>query len=325
MLTYSEVKQLISKYAQGGGKCPKDAEVDMFVRTVMKYLLNKGPAGSERTFLFYAKDGCLTLPYELETPLKVKMGGQVGQVWSKWFEYRSMANDNGCLLAEEALQMTGIESPTIYDLPTGGAFVGALATCQEDADAHVIIKGFDVTGREVFTNHKGEKIVGEYLSLKKGSIRRTSVQFGAITEVFKTTTKGYVNLLWVSPDQLTKGFLADYSPVEETPSYRKAKLKFSNLRGVQEVSIIGRIRLKNYYADNDVVPFDNPYALQLAAKAIQSDYNNQIDAAVARNNILDTIVEQEQNYKRPNTGQPLDMMVAKSGGAIRRTIRGGRY
>jgi hypothetical protein len=124
---------------------------------------------------------------------------------------------------------------------------------------------------------------------------------------------------------MIKGFLADYSPMDETPLYRKAKLNFTDCKGVQEVSIIGRIRLKNYYADNDTVPFDNPYALQLAAKAIQSDYNDQIDAAVARNNILDTIVEQEQNYKRPNTGNPLDIMVGKSGGAISRTIRRGRY
>jgi hypothetical protein len=112
----------------------------------------------------------------------------------------------------------------VYDLPSSFCRVGCLGTADEADDAYLIVQGKDGSGREIITDHQGTKISGEYLRIRKGEVRYTQVNFAAIDSITKSKTNGYVQLLWVRPDLNTKGFLADYSPFEETPAYRRFKL-----------------------------------------------------------------------------------------------------
>lgn len=322
MITYGEAKKQLRKYANTAGSCnPED--LDLFVRKVLQYLLFSGEHGNERKFCFHAENGCLTLPQELETPLKVRIDGVVGQVWSRWFEYHSGVDLDKCDDVNRAMYEEPNRFPTVYDLPEQGAYIGALGTCNEAEDSHIIVKGLDTTGRTVYTVHKGEKIVGEYLSIKKGKLQTGSVLFGKITEVSKSKTNGYVNLLWVSSDKLNRGFLADYDPYETKPEYRRFKF-VSPCKGVRKVSVIGRIKLKNYYADEDKIPFDNYLALDFAGQYINSNTNNDLQVAIAKDQQVQQLIEREGNYKKVNTGIPMDVMVAKSPGSIFRLHRSTR-
>lgn len=315
-ITYGEAKKLLRKYAGNAGSCdPKD--LDIFVKKTLQYMLYSGEHGCERKFCFHATNGCFTLPYELETPLKVKIDGEVGSVWNRWFEYQSGLNLRDSWEAPDAL----LEEPnlyaTVYDLPSCGARVGVLATQPEDAAAHVIIKGFDTTGREVFTYHNGERVVGEYLTVSPGRVTTSNVVFGKITAVTKSITRGYVNLLWVSEDHSRRGFLADYSPYETQPEYRRVRIVTSPCKGHHKVSVIGRIRLKDYYADDDKIPFDNYMALDIAGQFVNSNTNNDLQAAQLKDSQLTTLIERESNYKKVNTGNPIDIYRPLSLGAIR--------
>lgn len=320
-LTFKQAKEILAKYDGRGGSCVDAPTVPLFVQKVLQHLLFSGEYGGLRTFSFCAQRGCITLPYELETPIKVKIGDKVGTVWDKWYDYHSSKEMVDCLPANQAL----IEDPnyyaTVYDIPyQEGSLIGVLATCQEDEDAHVIVQGFDATGREIVTvNYKGEQIVGEYLRIQQGVIKYTKALFAKITGIVKTPTKGYVQLLWVSPARNLKGFLADYSPLETAPNYRRFRLT-SPCCETQRVSILGRIRLRSAYTDNDYIPFDNLYALDLAGQEVNANANRAPDLAVAANKQLINTVNLENEHKRVQNGQPMEVFIPLSGGAIRNIV-----
>lgn len=322
MITWLEAKNRLKEFAGRGGGCVTAPGLDSFVREVLQYMLFNNANGNQRQFCFHACKGCITVPYELDVPIKIKIDGEVGTVWDRWYEYHSTLTleERGCFPAARALIEDPNLYPTVYDLPTGGAQVGVSGTCLEAEDAHAIIKGVDTTGREVITFHEGKQIVGEYLRIRKGELRHTTTVFAQVTEVFKTKTNGYVQAYWVRPVFNQKGFLADYSPLEEKPAYRRFKLT-TPCHGVQKVSILGRIRLKPAYSDSDLIPFDNLFALSVAGQTVNAMYNNDVQSAVAKDQMVKNLIDNENSYKRPQNGQPVEVFLPLSAGYIVKNIQ----
>lgn len=320
-ITFGEARQFLAQYAGRGGACPDAKSVPFFVIQVLEYLLISGAYGSIRKFTFQAVNGAFTIPYELEVPEKVKLNNIVGSVWDRWFEFQSV-KDLGCdcVPAGEALFEDPNYYPTVYDVPLTGAKVGALGTCLEADDAHIIVQGQDPSGREVFTTHKGTQIAGEYLSIQKGTLKYTSVTFGKITGIIKSKTVGYVQLYGINPVSLNRTFLSDYSPLEERPAFRRFRLTTKYCQPLVKVEVLGKIRLKSAYADSDFIPFDNLLTLNLAAQAVQSYSNNDMQTGVAKDSTMVEMISRENTSKRIQNGQPLDVQVATSPGMIRNIV-----
>lgn len=318
-ITFAQARQTVAQYQGRGGKCPVGETADTFTLKVLQYMLFSGAHGHTRKFTFYAVKGCFTAPHELEVPLKIKVDGKVGDVWSRWYEFHTQ-NDlegRGVELCSTALYEEPNEFPTVYDGPTGGFRAAIMGTCDEDGDAHAIIQGVTPQGREIFTIHKGQQVSGEYLSIKKGELRYTTTVFGQITGVVKTKTKGYTPFYWLAPTSSIKGFLAEYSPIEEIPSYRRFRLTANSCPAIARVSVLGRIRLKDNYSDNDKIPFDNLFTLELAAQGIHADYNNDIQTAQAKDVKMQELITREGEFKRVTNGQPVEVYKPTSGGAIK--------
>lgn len=324
MLTFGDARKLLAPWADRGGFCSDSEKTRLFVLQVMQYVLWAGGYPTVRKFCFQARKGWFTIPYELETPLKVKIDNRPGTVWDRWFEFYNVNDMEGCIPASDAIYEDANTYPTIYDVSASGARIGCLASACESDSAHLVVKGFDPTGREIITNHAGEQVVGEYLSIKKGVINYSQATFGKITSVEKDETVGYVQLLWVNPTYSTKGFLADYSPLEKNPAYRRYKLKAENCHSCQKVEVLGRIRLKEAYVDNDLIPFENITTLQLAAQAINAHFNaqnpNDVQVAQAKDASMMNVITRESNYKKPNTGQPIEIGYVTSAGSIRNIL-----
>lgn len=324
MILYKEAKRLLSKYVGSGGKCPTNDEVDLFVKQVLQYIMIRGSHGSTRKFCFCAENGCFALPYELETPLKVKVGDTIGNVWNKWFEYQSGNDLEDCSDCSKHLFEEPLTSPTAYQIPAGGAYIGVLGTCEEADTAHVVVKGVDTGGRTVFLSNDGTQTVGEHLDIKKGKMVQGIVQFAKITEVYKEVTKGYVELYWIRNNGLERGFLSSYEPYEQSPAYRFVRIKGITCPSKAKVSLLGRIRLKHYYADNDLIPFDNYQTLTLAAQALNSQFNKDIQSAQATDLWLKDIIKDESEYKKVNVGQSVEIFHPLSMGGAIRPIQGPR-
>lgn len=316
MIRYGEAKKLLSKFQGTAGKCPDAADTDIFVKKVLQYMLIHGAYGNLCKVSLQARDGCITLPPELETPLKIKIDNRVGNVWNRWFEYHIGNELDNCCLAQEALFTQPNRYPTVYDPPCE-SYIGVLAHCCEDEDASVVIKGVDASGRTIYTMHNGEQIVGEYLTPRKGKITRTTVKFAKITEVAKTVTKGYITLYALSNDCLSRTFLSDYSPYETSPSYQRARIVSQPCPPCCEITILGRIRLKDYYSDDDLIPFDNYLILETAGSAVNSLSNKDLNTGLAQHGLVKNFIETEANFKSVNNGQPLEFFRPLSGALVK--------
>lgn len=324
-ILYRTAKEILARYVGTGGVCVDNPQVDRFVREVLEYLLNNGQYGNEHKFTFCSARGNITVPKELETPLKVRIDERVGDVWDRWFEYHPTKYLDNCVPAGRALQEDPNYYATVYDIPAGGRRIGILGTCAESAEAHIVIKGVDPTGREIITNHKGVQVVGEHLDIKYGQITYSQATFAQITQATKTETVGYTTLYWIGLADNKKGFLADYTPLETTPQYRRFRLTSPQCQqGSHKVEVIGRIRLKDKYADNDLIPFDNILALNLAGQAVNGVANKDIQAAAANDQMLGSIIERENESKKITNGQPMEVYPHTAGGSIRNIVGGYR-
>lgn len=326
MLTFLKAKEILTKYNKRGGSCLDDPSLNQFVIEVMQWLLWSGTYGNMRQFSFCSHKGCITIPFELEVIEKIKIDGCVGTSFDRWFDFHSATVDfNGCPPVARAVQEQTNYFPTVYDVPAGGARVGVFGTCNELPDAHVIVKGVDTTGREIVTIDNGEQIIGEKLYIRKGEIRYSQAVFAEITNVVKTQTTGYATLLWINPAANLKGFLSDYSPLEEIPAYRRYKLTDPRCVNKMQVIALGRIRLKEHYADNDVIPFESIYTLNMAGQAINMSKNRAVDLAIASGNLAGEMIEKENSYKKPENGSPVEYFLPLSGGAIQNIVGGGAF
>lgn len=319
-ITFGQAKLQLAQFAGRAGLCPDDPEVDLFVKEVLQGLLFKGPESSLRAYCFQVRAGCITVPYELETINKVQVDDRPGEAWSMWFKYHDQGFLNGkCMPFSDAMSEEANRYPTAYMVPAGGSQIGVMGICEEDLDAHVLVKGVDPTGREIFTVHDGEQVSGEYLSIKRGQIRVTTAKFARIDYVIKTKTKGYVTLLAVNPEVGSRKFLSDYSPLEEIPQYRRYRLTV-RCRENAIVNVLGRVRLRENYADSDVIPVENISALKTAAQGIQLRLNTNYELAVAADKVVGGLLTEENQYKKDGSSTPINVHFATSPGTIRNVL-----
>lgn len=320
MLLYKDAKSLLAQYGNRGGRCNPYDGLDLFIREVFEYLLYSSGAGQDiKKFTFKSQNGIITIPYEIDAIQKVRIDNHVGMVADKWFEFHSSSAWAGdCLPASDALFEETGSFPTVYDVPSCGAAIGTMGVCDEAEDAHIIVQGKDITGREIFTVHKGEKIAGEYLSIRKGVKVFSQVTFAQITNISKTITNGYVQLL------TNRGnFLSDYSPLEQVPGYRRYKLTSDNCNGCKKVDVLARIRLKEAYSDNDRIPFETLFTLRLAAQRINAEVNNDLQQAAAKDAAMTSMIEREQAHRRVQNGQVIEFFYGTSAGKIKNIIGTG--
>lgn len=320
-VTYGEAKTILSQYMGAAGRCPTADGIDLFVRQVLQYMLFSGTYGNLRKFCFHAVKGCFTAPPELDVPLKIKIEGNVGSVWDKWFEWHQERDLDNCFpVANKLVELPNYVS-TAYELThEGGSRIGVVGTCCESEDAHVIIQGQDPTGRDIYTMHQGKEIHGEYLKIEKGILRYTQVTFGKITQVLKSKTQGYVQLYAYNPSLQSRCFLSDYAPVETRPSYRRFELTGCSCGPMAKVAVLAKIKLRDYYEDNDFIPFDNLYAIQLAGQAVNAEFNNNVQVAQAKDATLQTVIGRQSDYKRVQNGQPIEVFFPLSPGMIRNIV-----
>lgn len=319
-ITFGEARAALAEYAGTGGKCPTAEGVESFVLTVFDYMLQSASYGNERTFDFCAERGFITLPYELEVPLKVKVNDRVGTVYDRWFEYHPVKEICGCVEAEGALIEDPNPVPIVYSLDCP-SHIGVLGIDCEDDDAHIIVQGLDALGNQIYSFQNGEQVAGEYLQIKRGVLKYTSVKFAKIQSINKTRTKGYVILYQYEPKTCAKKFLANYSPVDTAPSYRRFKLRVP-CSNCAQVLVLGRIRLKPKYLDNDFIPFESRYQLQIAAQQINAMKSDNLQSGVAKDQFLQTLITRENSYKKVNNGQSIEVSIPRSGGSIRGIIQG---
>lgn len=322
-LTFGKAKEICQSYCGISGKAFDSKELHDFTLKTLQYLLITGSPGGEKLFDINTGRGFFTAPYELETPLKLLVNGRVGNAVNKWFEFRSKPPNCDRFLecADLIIEDTNVYY-TAYDGPEEFQ-IGIRANAIE-CNKVFIASGIDPSGREIFTQHKNTSQSGELLEIPENTatIVWTNVFFSKIIGVSKEVTNGYLSCYW-RDRRGNIGYLSDYAPVEETPSYRRFQLNIPNCPDPAKISIIGRTRLKPTYADNDRIPFDQLYAIEVAAQQIQSQSSKQLELAGSQDQFLQQLVERESTHKKLNNGLPIEQFFYTSGGTIQGIVRKG--
>jgi len=320
--TFGKAKKILQPYCGLSGKAFDSPELDEFTRKVLEYVIITGSPGAEMLFELCSAKGQVTLPYELQTPLKVLVNGRVGGVMDRWFEFRSRPNN--CDNYIECGDLL-IENPnpyfTVYDGPSEFQ-IGVKGNLAEKSDAYAIFSGFDITGREIFTQHHGRPVSGEHLDVVCNQITWSNVYFSKLSGFVKSRTNGYVTAYW-RDRRGNQGFLSDYSPVDEAPTYRRLKLNIPNCPEYAKLSIIGRTRLKEFYAENDRIPVDTLYSIEVAGQQVKAQGTNQTKLAQANDGFLQQLVERDANHKNVNNGKSIEVFYHTSGGTIKGIVRRG--
>lgn len=303
IINFGDAKKVLARYAGKAGSCRDDSPVDLFVKSVIQELLNRGANGNVRKWQFYTQNGTITLPQDLLLPIKVRVdgecGGQPGNVYDKFYEFYEEAS-----LADGVPWEKGaVEEPntffTQYDLPPQGARVLAVPRCKEDCNAHFMIYGTDVEFKDVWMpKASGGKGKGEYLSIIYEHSKFTAATFTSFTSIEKTVTKDYVRLCWYIPDTDQKGLLADFRPNETRPSFRRAKILGIDCDKVSKVTVLGRVRFYDNYADSDIIPITSLRALKLMAQTLQAEDNDNIQVASYKGQRVTDVIDNENKYNR---------------------------
>lgn len=319
-LTFSEIKRLVAPYAGRAGKCASSEEVSRFARDVMSYLLLSGSAAGTRKLCIWAYKGCISLPPEVELPLKARIDKRQANIWDKWFTFHSVSDDlEACPPAGEIIAEDGVMSPLAYMLPEAGSIIGVMGTCEEPEGPHISVQGKDTTGRPIYTYFRGKQVYGEEFQISKNQVRYGKVTFGEITAVVKPKTNGYVALFAVNPRTEEKVFLADYSPSDEKPMYRRFRIISRSCPSVVHVTMLCRVRLKDNYLDNEITFFENSVAVKLAAQRLQAEDNNDANTANYKRQATEDLLEKEAGYKKISGG-PVSTFFPLSGGAIKNIV-----
>lgn len=319
LITFGEAKEALKKYIGKAGKCPTDEGADLFVKEVIQELLFRGTAGSLRKWEFITQNGTFTAPSDLELPIKMRVGAEVGNVMDKFYEFYDQNTLADCSPCEGGLVEEINQYYTAYDIPCGGARILAVPLCKEDCDANFVIQGLDKEGKQVHMPHKGEQVHGERLSISKEAPKFTAQTFTRITGIEKTLTKNYVRLYYHIPETGERGFLGEYKPGDTHPSFRRFRVVGMSCEKCFKVTILGRIRFCDKYYDNDIIPISNLRALKLMAQQLQAEDNDDIQTASYKNQRIEQSLTNENHYKR--TAQaPVDFLHALSPGALKNLI-----
>lgn len=320
LLTFGDAKKFLSRYAGKAGSCKDDAIVDLFVKSVIQELLNRGANGNLRKWQFYTQNGTITLPPDLLLPVSIRIdgpcaAGSPGRVYDKFYEFYEDATLTDCTPWEKG----AVEEPntffTQYDIPLCGARILAVPRCCEDAGAHLMLYGIDKEYKDIWVPRKeGGKTKGEYLSIQKENSKYTLACFTSFTSIEKTVTKDYVRLYWYNPDTQAKGLLADLRPNETRPSFRRARILGADCNQSVKVTVLGRVRFYDNYADSDIIPITSLRALKLMAQTLQAEDNDNIQVASYKGQRVTDVIENENRYNRtPQASVNFEPETAPSG------------
>lgn len=305
ILTFGDAKNLLSRYAGKAGSCQNDKVVDLFVKSVIQELLNRGANGSVRKWVLHTQNAMITLPPDLQLPTNIRIdsceGGRPGNVYDKFYEFYEESTLADCQPWERGAVEEINNYFTQYDIPLCGTRILAIPRCREDSDAHLVIQGIDTDRKEVWFpteaggKHKGK---GEYLSLNKDDPKYTASIFTKITGIEKTVTKDYIRLYWYVPETGKKGLLADLRPNETRPVFRRARIVGVECNKVAKVTILGRVRFYDNYVESDIVPITSIRALKLMAQTLQAEDNTDIPAASYKGQRVLDVIDNENKYNR---------------------------
>lgn len=285
-LQYGNVKAQLARFA-GAGMSPNDPRVKERTNLAQEILYKEADfVGLTALYDFCSENtDCLTLPSELETLLAYNINNcATGMIRSNYFRFNSDAllvngncvnQGNGQLSwnwAQDAIDFGYVAS--FHDV-CDPSFIKVYADLPEDAGIETLIKGRDENGNEVFTNHAGGWVNGEYVAIDNATPAQSNSQFlGSLFSITKPVTNGPIRYYAVNALTSVQSLIAvlqSYEQMGQFRRYRVPGLKFlrSSTNTPNLIKTICRRAMRPIVLDTDELLIQDLRAMQYELKSIQ--------------------------------------------------------
>lgn len=323
---FGKIKKALCKYAGVSGVCESTPEAHDFAIEVLRdYLAAGGEGTGLAKWQVYTKNSeWIPLPADLDVIVKVKIDEQSALVADHWFEFFDSPTD--CDMRDckpLGVQPEVATYPTLYDIPRcAPGYVlseGGMGCPESCKDSYFIVQGLDEKGQDIYTYHNNKLIHGEYLNISSHQVFRSTKKFSKITGVVKSDTKGYAKLHYQASKEAPLSLLGMYAPTENVGAFKRARILGVSDSCCHKITILGRVKVREWYADDDVVPVSDIGTLRLLAQSKQSVDNNNLQAADFKYRLTKDKIESTNSYARVSENS-FDIIHVSAPGAIKTII-----
>lgn len=256
---------------------------------------------TRRLMSFVAYNGALTLPPHVIVPLKFKVDGITGEPYGPHYEYASGGPGEAEQWPYTARNMVDAGLvPTMFDIdnehPTR---LSVWSDAAEEFPYTVWIRGLDEDGHEV-RQHGGIGETLTWVDANADNVQETDNQFSRITQVVKTSGKGYVNIAVRGDTGIPERIVTCMHPDETSPSLRRFVLHGippSDTEGFCLVKGLFRIGYSPAIRDNDALMVTIIHALKLMVKSVlMQEHEEPNKAAVLEGQVERILTNQANQY-----------------------------
>lgn len=291
------------------GCVENDEDLLDLIHDAVEYMLFSGGGEILREWKLPVKEGRVTLPKDLETPIKYKFSrlpnAGFGTFHSAYYSYSSNAVDVCCGPEwKERFEAKVGRVYTQFRPPICGVRLCATTRNKKDVGKSIMVAGKH-RKKEIAPLHNNFKTSGELLTIyheDDNQKRYSAFTFDEITGVVKDETCDWMMLSGI--DAVGDFyFLSHYHPDETHPNYREIEL-FScpQQQCDQQIHILGRVNPSvRYIRDEDILPIASTEMLRmLASRAKYESANSLTEVANYETRIQNLIRKQVAYQGEPN-------------------------
>ena len=301
------------------GLCSSDPKFTNIVNEAHSRLVKQGLFwGTYQTYqICVSSDGCLTWPRQVASIEALAVNEHPITLRNGWFEYLQTGYGVRTTGNSSELQLLDRGRSCVYD--DMNDFVSTLqvySAVEEDADARLLVQGYDENGNWIRTQDGSTWVDGEYIDIGT-TVAGSSSIFTAITGVQKPVTNGPVYLSKVTEDSIVVP-IGYYESDETLPTYRRSIIPglgnapqyvcgsgdpLTNKRVVRAVVKLDHIDAR---ADQDWLLIEDYSALKNACKAVQLEEQQNLGEAAQYFQQAVFFLEQElKHYTGRSNVEPL--------------------
>lgn len=189
--------------AQIANVSPDDPRFTTIVNLATQNLVQTGEYfwGLHARYQFCITNGCIVWPREIANIETIAVSDRPIPIRNRWFEWLEtgigLRGDGSCVSgrcgAAGLFDRASTSTCTFAELVGNPKYIKIYTDVPEDADAKILLQGYDENGQWIRTFVGGEWIDGEYVSLATSPMMSTHL-FSSLTNVQKPVTNGVVRL-----------------------------------------------------------------------------------------------------------------------------------
>lgn len=273
------------------------------IRETLDVLYQQESVENLRKWCIYSCSGCITLPREIGSPEKYKVGEEVGPVRGKAYEFLGHVRTVDCENFKSDLRYLG-EFPIYLDLPKSGGRVAAQSIdhfeCDRDWNKrpYLLVQGKDLDKNEVYTNlntgeqNQGKTDQGERVYIAPPGVNPAYSRtiFSEISSVRLVNAPLNIRFVWCNSKAWQEhpyevGPLATYDAGDEFPGFRRYFIPGISTNCCMKIEILGKLRMPFLRYDNELIRGFDSFTLRSMLSANHYRGKNDINAATLNSNL----------------------------------------